>query len=273
MLDSAARGAFMTKTINEAKDILENMLQNFSQWHTERAPSSNRKINSIEEVDSLTAKVDAIYSYISKQNVDNVPLQDLVDNNSENIDINYIRNFGNNGYNNNYNNQYAKTPYVPNKYTSANNISNDLENTMRSFISTQKELNKEFIAKFERFDALNEKVDHLNREIVAVKNHMQDKKHEKSIKYVQYIIDRSWEILNKIDKEEKESIMVVEEKEVEEVKMLRDNINEPLINLEKCSLNEFINILQSFANDPSFNVHQTGFGSYIANHVIKEKIQ
>jgi hypothetical protein len=31
--------------------------------------------------------------------------------------------------------------------------------------------------------------------------------------------------------------------------------------------------LQSFDNDPSFNVHQTGFGSYIANHVIKEKIQ
>jgi hypothetical protein len=30
--------------------------------------------------------------------------------------------------------------------------------------------------------------------------------------------------------------------------------------------------LQSFTNDPSFNVNQTGFGSYIANHVIK-KIQ
>jgi hypothetical protein len=31
--------------------------------------------------------------------------------------------------------------------------------------------------------------------------------------------------------------------------------------------------LQSFSNDPSFNVHQIGFGSYIANHVIIEKIQ
>jgi hypothetical protein len=47
MLDSAAGGAFMTKTVNEAKAILENMLQNFSQWHTERAPSSSRKINSV----------------------------------------------------------------------------------------------------------------------------------------------------------------------------------------------------------------------------------
>jgi hypothetical protein len=66
----------------------------------------------------------------------------------------------------------VKPPYVPNKYASDSNISNDLENTMRSFISTQKELNKEFIAKFERFDSLNKKVDHLTREIVTMKNHM-----------------------------------------------------------------------------------------------------
>jgi hypothetical protein len=76
-----------------------------------------------------------------------------------------------------------------------------------------------------------------------------------------------------MEEERKESTMVVEEKEVEEVKMLSDNIREPLLDLDKCNFNELINILQSFANDPSFNVHQTGFGSYIANHVSKEKIQ
>jgi hypothetical protein len=43
---------------------------------------------------------------------------------------------------------------------------------MRSFISTQKELNKEFITKFEKLDALNDKVDHLTKEIVAFKNLM-----------------------------------------------------------------------------------------------------
>ena len=47
----------------------------------------------------------------------------------------------------------------------------------------------------------------------------------------------------------------------------------PLLDLDKCSLNELICLLQKFANDPSFNVHQTGFGSFIANHVIKEKIE
>jgi hypothetical protein len=55
--------------------------------------------------------------------------------------------------------------------------------------------------------------------------------------------------------------------------MLSDNVNEPLLNLDKCSLNELVNILQNFANDPYFNIHQAEFGSYIANHVIKEKIQ
>jgi hypothetical protein len=106
-----------------------------------------------------------------------------------------------------------------------------------------------------------------------MKNHMQEKKNEESIKYVQDIIYRSWEILHQMEEESKESIMVVEEKEVEEVKMFFDNIKEPLLDLNKCSLNELINLLQSFSNDPSFNVYQTGFGSYIANHVIKENIQ
>ena len=60
--------------------------------------------------------------------------------------------------------------------------------------------------------------------------------------------------------------------QVEEVKMLSDKITEPLLDLDKCSLHELISLLQKFANDPSFNVHQAGFGSYIANHVLKEKI-
>jgi hypothetical protein len=47
---------------------------------------------------------------------------------------------------------------------------------------------------------------------------------------------------------------------------------DPLLDLEKCSLHELINILQKFASDPSINTNQGGFGSYIANHVLKEKI-
>jgi hypothetical protein len=42
--------AFTTITIGEAKTILESMILNYSQWHTERAPNtSSKKVNSIEE--------------------------------------------------------------------------------------------------------------------------------------------------------------------------------------------------------------------------------
>jgi hypothetical protein len=53
----------------------------------------------------------------------------------------------------------------------------------------------------------------------------------------------------------------MDEKQVEEVKMPSDKITESLLDLDKCSLNELIIHLQKFANDPSFNIHQTGFGS------------
>ena len=61
------------------------------------------------------------------------------------------------------------------------------------------------------------------------------------------------------------------DKKVEEVKMLSE-VKEPFVDLEKCSLHELISILQKFASDPSVNINQAGFGSYIANHVLKEKI-
>jgi hypothetical protein len=61
------------------------------------------------------------------------------------------------------------------------------------------------------------------------------------------------------------------EKKVEEVKMLSE-VKDPLLDLENCSLHELINILQKFASDPSINTNQACFGSYIANHVLKEKI-
>ena len=50
-------------------------------------------------------------------------------------------------------------------------------------------------------------------------------------------------------------------------------VREPLLDLDKCSLHELIAILEKFSKDPTINVHQAGFGSYIANYIIKEKIQ
>ena len=60
ILDSTAGGAFMGKTIVEAKNILESILQNYSQWNTERAPNPSKKVNSIEETNDLSSKMDTI---------------------------------------------------------------------------------------------------------------------------------------------------------------------------------------------------------------------
>jgi hypothetical protein len=65
-------------------------------------------VHSIEEENPLSNKIDVILAYIAKKNNDNVPLQELVGNNNENVDVNFIRNFGNNGYGNN-NNNYGAT--------------------------------------------------------------------------------------------------------------------------------------------------------------------
>ena len=63
------------------------MLQNHRQWHTEIAPTtSSKKINSIEEVD-LSAKIDTLLAHLNKQNLDNVPLNELVANNDESVDV------------------------------------------------------------------------------------------------------------------------------------------------------------------------------------------
>jgi hypothetical protein len=66
ILDSAAGGAFMGKTIVEAQAILDITLQNYSQWHTKRAPMPYKKVSSIEGVDVLSNEMDAILAYINK---------------------------------------------------------------------------------------------------------------------------------------------------------------------------------------------------------------
>ena len=45
MIDSVAGGAFMSKTVPKTKAILDSMLHNHSQWHTERAPNPTKKVH------------------------------------------------------------------------------------------------------------------------------------------------------------------------------------------------------------------------------------
>jgi hypothetical protein len=70
------------------------------------------------------------------------------------------------------------------------------------------------------------------------------------------------------EKEKKEE----ECRKVEEIRMLDDTPSYPLASLENCTLDEVISILQNHVCDPTINSNQAGFGSFVAYHVIKEKI-
>jgi hypothetical protein len=80
LLDSAAEGTFMSITLGAATKLLDDMI-NYSEWHTERAPQG-KKVNSVEETSSLSAKIDTIMSMLvnGKTHIDpnNVPLASLV---------------------------------------------------------------------------------------------------------------------------------------------------------------------------------------------------
>src|ERR1041385_6744783 len=104
LLDSAAGGTFMSTTRGAATKLLDEMMTNYSQWHTERAPTS-RKVNSVEEISSLNEKVDLIMSLLTKQSpIDpqDVPLNSLIA--LDQVDVNFIsgNNFNNNAYRGNF---------------------------------------------------------------------------------------------------------------------------------------------------------------------------
>ena len=69
-------------------------MANYSQWHTERAPTS-KEVNSIEEINSLSEKVDALIKLDANKSAsidfNNVPLSTLIEKNSDAIDVNLSR--------------------------------------------------------------------------------------------------------------------------------------------------------------------------------------
>ena len=65
-LDSATGGTFMEITLGEATKFLDNIMANYSQWFTERAPTS-KKVNSVEEINSLSGKVDALMKLVANK--------------------------------------------------------------------------------------------------------------------------------------------------------------------------------------------------------------
>src|SRR4051812_10353577 len=93
LLDSAAGGTFMSTTLGASIKLLDEMMLNYSQWHTERAPIG-KEVNSVDDISSLNEKVDLIMSLLTKQ-----PSID-----QEQVDVNFVsrNNFNNNAYRSNF---------------------------------------------------------------------------------------------------------------------------------------------------------------------------
>ena len=163
----------MSITLGAATKLLDDMMINYAEWHTERAPQG-QKVNSVEETSSLSDKIDAILFMISNGNAhvdpNNVPLASLVDQ-EEHVDVNFIKNnnFNNNAYKNNFgNNNYRPYPAnngysnsYGNSYHSNKSVPSELEVMLKEFISTQTAFNKSVEEKFGKIDVLASKVDSL----------------------------------------------------------------------------------------------------------------
>src|SRR3954471_24078513 len=127
--------------------LLDEMMRNYSQWHTERSPTG-KKVNSVEEISSLNENVDLIMSLLTKQapiDPQNVPLNYLIA--QEQVDVNFIarNNFNNNAYRGNFASNPRPFPSTygnNNTYPSNKNPTSELESILREFITTQKAFNK-----------------------------------------------------------------------------------------------------------------------------------
>src|SRR3954451_18676332 len=146
----------MSITLGAATKLLDNMMVNYSEWHTERAPQG-KKVNSVEETSSLSDKIDTIMSMLVNGNgqvgPNNVPLASFFAQ-EENVDVNFIKsnNFNNNAYRNSFgsynyrpypsNNGNAYSNSYGNSYSNNKGAPSDLEVMLKDFISKQTTFNK-----------------------------------------------------------------------------------------------------------------------------------
>src|SRR4051812_29222644 len=174
LLDSAAGGTFMSTTLGAATKLLDEIMLNYSQLHTERSPTG-KKVNSVEDISSLNEKVDLIMSLLTKQapiDPQNVPLNSLIA--QEQVDVNFIarNNFNNNAYRGNFSSNPRPFPSTygnNNTYPRNKNPTSELESMLLDFITTQKAFNKNVEEKLDKLDHLSLKVDSLALDVEMLK--------------------------------------------------------------------------------------------------------
>src|SRR4051812_14879781 len=175
LLDSAAGGTFMSTTLGASTKLLDEMMLNYSQCHTERDPTG-KKVNSVEEISSLNEKVDLIMSLLTKQtSIDpqDVPLNSLVA--QDQVDVNFVsrNNFNNNAYRSNFGSNsprpFTSNNYGNNTYPTTRNTTSELETLLKDFITTQKAFNKSVEEKLDKLDILSSKVDNIAHDVEMLK--------------------------------------------------------------------------------------------------------
>ena len=74
----------------EATKLLDNIMVNYSQWHTER---STKKVHAIEEINVLSGKMDELMKLFANKSVssdpNDMPFSTLIEQNSDAIDVNF----------------------------------------------------------------------------------------------------------------------------------------------------------------------------------------
>ena len=92
LLDSTAGGTFMEITLGEATKLLDNIMVNYSQWHTER--STSKKIHAIEEINILSGKMDELMKLFANKSAridpNDMPMSTLIENNNDSTDVNFF---------------------------------------------------------------------------------------------------------------------------------------------------------------------------------------
>ena len=204
----------MNLTLGASNKLLDDLMTNYSQWHTERVPTG-KKVNSVEEVSSLSDKIDMLASLLAKQvpiDPNNVPLNSLVANENDQVDVNFIarNNFNNSAYKNNFGgNNYRPYPNnngnsygnsYGNAYSNPKSSTSDLENMLKEFITTQKDFNKTVDERLAKLDNLVLKVDSLAHdvEILKIRNTPLEAKKTKPINSIQVQINDNIRMLAQI---------------------------------------------------------------------------
>ena len=139
----------METTLGEATKLLDNIMVNYSQWHTER--STSKKVHAIEEISGLSGKMDELMIFFvansASSDPNDMPLSTLIENNNESLYVNFVgrNNFGNNAYRGNFNprpfpsnssNNYGNS--YNNCYGNFGKMPSEFETSVKEFMNSQK---------------------------------------------------------------------------------------------------------------------------------------